>query len=76
MLIAATSQELEDLLQQLAAYEERLLQANPSSDFVAANETEVEGASGMGTSMSSVSWSQTLAGLGSLIPQGHQRMTQ
>lgn len=67
---AATSEELESLLQQLAVYEERLLQAEPSVVATSPDDAVNEGASTMGTSMASVSWSQTLAGLASLLPQG------
>lgn len=65
---SATSEELESLLQQLAQYEERLLETEPSTSALQLAPA-AEGASEMGTSMSSVSWSQTLAGLASLLPQ-------
>lgn len=68
LLHAATSEELENLLQQLAQYEERLLVQEPSAGQ-SLQQAALDESSDMGTSLGSVSWSQTLAGLASLLPE-------
>lgn len=65
---AATSEELEQLLQQLAQYEAHLLEGDAQLPEQPSQRAP-DAASDMGTSVSnSLSWSQTLAGLASLLP--------
>eukprot|EP00775_Hariotina_reticulata_P010320 gene10320-10477_t len=65
---SATSEELEQLLQQISMYEEHLLEEDSSTWLPRG--TPVEAAS-VGTSVdsASLSWSQTLAGLANLLPK-------
>jgi hypothetical protein len=69
---AATSEELENLLQQLSQYEEQLMGDQPLSAEASRAAAAADAASDVGTSMSSLSWSATLAGLARLLPQNDE----
>jgi hypothetical protein len=72
VLVAATSEELENLLQQLSQYEEQLMGDQPLSAEASRAAAAADAASDVGTSMSSLSWSATLSGLARLLPQNDE----